>query len=141
MINDDHSTRQKDHKMSTTFQINAHVDLDVIAKIKTKQSREMLTYLFNTYGYDEVDQAELMIELNTHQKDGKVLSEGSKMAFSGLYQFYRKNEKSGWINLGFITIRKSSKALNAKNELENLKARVKYLEDLLDEAGMEYDPA
>ena len=127
--------------MSTTFQINDHVNLDVISKIKTKQSRELLTYLYNTYQHDEVDQAELMLELNTHQFDNKVLSEGSKMALSGLYQFYRKNEKSGWINQDFITIRKSSKALNAKNELENLRARVKYLEDLLDEASIEYEVA
>ena len=115
--------------MSTTFQINDHVNLDVISKIKTKQSRELLTYLYKTYQHDEVDQAELMLELNTHQFDNKVLSEGSKMALSGLYQFYRKNEKSGWINQNFITIRKSSKALNAKTELENLKARIKYLEE------------
>jgi len=125
--------------MSTTFQINSHVDLNVIAKIKTKQSRELLTYLYNTYGHDEVDQAELMLELNTHQFDNQVLSEGSKMALSGLYQFYRKNEKSGWINQNFITIRKSSKALNAKTELENLKSRVQYLENLLTEHDIEFD--
>jgi len=125
--------------MSTTFQINDHVNLDVISKIKTKQSRELLTYLYNTYQHDEVDQAELMLELNTHQFDNLVLSEGSKMALSGLYQFYRKNEKSGWINQNFITIRKSSKALNAKNELENLKARIKYLEEILIEKDIEFD--
>jgi len=80
-----------------------------------------------------------MLELNTHQFDNKVLSEGSKMALSGLYQFYRKNEKSGWINQNFITIRKSSKALNAKNELERLKAEIQELKMLLDEHNIEYN--
>lgn len=125
--------------MSTTFKIKSHVTLEMIAGIKTQQSRELLMYLFKKYGHNEVDQGHLMTELNLHQTDGSVLSEGSVRPISGTYEFYRKNQKSGWVNAGLVEITRSSKALDAKQVLEDLKSRIEYLENLLIENNIEYD--
>ena len=125
--------------MTTTFKIANHVTLEVIGKIKTQQSRELLTYLFKKYGHNEVDQGSLMTELNLHQTDGTVLSEGSVRPISGTYEFYRKNQKSGWVNAGLVEITRSSKALDAKQKFEDMQARIEYLENLLTEHDIEFD--
>lgn len=125
--------------MATTFKINNHVTLEVIKSIKTQQSRELLTYLFNKYGHNEVDQGQLMTELNLHQTDNTVLSEGSVRPISGTYEFYRKNQKSGWVNAGLVTITRSSKALDHKAYIESLNARIEYLEGLLNDNDIEFD--
>lgn len=125
--------------MATTFKIKSHVTLETIKGIKTQQSRELLTYLFNKYGHNEVDQGHLMTELNLHQTDGTVLSEGSVRPISGTYEFYRKNQKSGWVNAGLVEITRSSKALDAKQEVQALKDRIAYLEQILDDNDIEYD--
>lgn len=127
--------------MSTTFKIKDHVTLETIGKIKTQQSRELLTYLFKKYGHDPVDQGSLMTELNLHQTDGTVLSEGSVRPISGTYEFYRKNQKSGWVNAGLVEITRSSKALDVKAKFEALEARIEYLEQLLEENDIEFDVA
>lgn len=125
--------------MSTTFRIMDHVNLEVIGKIKTQQSRELLTYLFKKYGHEPVDQGSLMTELNLHQTDGTVLSEGSVRPISGTYEFYRKNQKSGWVNAGLVEITRSSKALDVKARFEKLEARIEYLEGLLNDNDIEFD--
>lgn len=125
--------------MATYFSIKPTVTVDMIAKIKTKQSRELLMYLFNKYGYNEVDQKELMKELNLHQDDNLVFSEGTEGVISRTYEFYRRNEKSGWWNAGLIEIRRTSKAKSAASELEELKERIKELENLLEENEIEFD--
>lgn len=125
--------------MSTTFKIADHVTLETIGKIKTQQSRELLTYLFKKYGHEPVDQGQLMTELNLHQTDGTVLSEGSVRPISGTYEFYRKNQKSGWVNAGLVEITRSSKALDVKARFQALQDRIEYLEDLLTEHDIEFD--
>ena len=124
---------------TTTFKILDHVTNDKILAIKTKQSRELLMYLFNKYGYDEVDQSELMNELNLHQKSTTVFSEIPTGPISRTYEFYRKNSRCGWFEAGLIKITKTSKASNAKQELEDLKARVEYLENLLQDNEIEFE--
>lgn len=126
---------------TTTFKILDHVTSDTISKIKTKQSRELLMYLFNKYGYDEVDQSELMNELNLHQKSTTVFSEVPTGPISRTYEFYRKNSRCGWFEAGLIKITKTSKASSAKQEVEDLKARIEYLENLLNDHDIEYDLA
>jgi hypothetical protein len=118
--------------MSTTFKIKEQVTLDTIKAIKTQQSRELLTYLFNKYGHSEVDQNQLMLELNIHQTDGKVLSQGSSGPISRTYEFYRKNSKSGWWNAGLVEITKTNKS-SSKDEY------IKYLEDLLEQNEVEFE--
>jgi hypothetical protein len=112
--------------MSTFFKIKEHVTLDFLSKQKLpNQSRELLTYLLEKYKYDAVDQNDLMLDLNTHQTDGKVFKEGSKGPISRTYEFYRKNEKSGWINADYIEITKSAKEPTKDQKY------IQYLEELL----------
>jgi hypothetical protein len=125
--------------MAATFRIKNHVTLDLISKIKTNQSRELLTYLLNKYGYEAVDQGDLMKELNLHQNDGLVFKQGSSGPISRTYEFYRKNAKCGWFEADLIEINRTSKAKDAKNELEALRARVEYLENLCIQHDVEYE--
>jgi hypothetical protein len=125
--------------MSATFQILSHVTIDLISKIKTNQSRELLTYLFNKYGHEPVDQGDLMKELNTHQDDGLVFKQGSSGPISRTYEFYRKNAKCGWFEAGLIQINRTSKARSAADELQALKDRIEYLERTLTNAEIEFE--
>lgn len=125
---------------TTTFKILDHVNNDTISKIKTKQSRELLAYLFKKYGYEEVDQSELMKELNLHQETKIVFSEVPTGPISRTYEFYRKNSRCGWFEAGLIKITKTSKSSTEKQKIEDLEARIEYLENLLSEENIEFDP-
>lgn len=121
------------YKMSTTFKIKPTVTVDIISKIKTQQSREILLYLFNKYGSEPIDQNELMLELNQHQTDGVVLKEGSTGPISRTYEFYRKNAKSGWWNAGYIELTKSPSKVNSAKDY------IDYLQGLLTDNDIEFD--
>ena len=126
---------------TTTFRILDHVNSDIIAKIKTKQSRELMMYLHNKYGHNAVDQSELMLDLNLHQKDTVVFSEIPTGPISRTYEFYRKNSRCGWFEAGLIEIVKTSKASAEKQRVSDLEARIEYLENLCIENNVEFDVA
>lgn len=98
-------------------------------------------YLFNKYGYEEVDQSDLMKELNLHQDSTKVFSEIPTGPISRTYEFYRKNSRCGWFEAGLIKITKTSKASSEKQYVSDLESRIEYLEQLLKDNDIEIDVA
>jgi hypothetical protein len=112
--------------------LTAKVTPALIASIKTPQCREILHYLFTTYGVETpIDQNELLIEMNSHQHDGKVLRNGSAGPISRIYEFYRKR---GLTDPGYMTVSKENATVSVNAEMKALRERVAELEALLDEA-------
>lgn len=90
--------------MATFITLTDKVTLESIAAIKTPQCRELLSFLFHSYGVNNpINNSDLLLELNTHQHDGLVFKKGSAGPISRIYEFYRKR---GLEDPGYITVTK-----------------------------------
>jgi len=113
------------------------------------QSKELLQYIVNKYGADkEINQSELVLDLNTHQKDTVVLSKESSSPISRLYEFYRSKT---WAKAGWVVVTSESKGTGGKERatakwkqleerLKKLLAYTNTLEDLLEKHSITYEP-
>ena len=105
--------------MATFITLTDKVTEVSIAAIKAPQCREILSFLFKEYGVgNPINNGDLLLEMNTHQHDGKVLSKGSAGPISRIYEFYRKR---GLEDPGFITVTKSP---TKKENAEQLQAKL-----------------
>lgn len=103
------------------------------------QPRELMTWFLKTHGYEKVDQEPLLLELNSHQTDGKIFATNPKGPISRTFEFYRsaKLEKGGLVAKGFLEIEKTESAKSAK--VSELQDRIDYLEALLEENSIDFE--
>src|SRR5262245_49492663 len=111
------------------------------------QSKELLQYIVNKYGADkEINQSELVLDLNTHQKDTVVLSKESSSPISRLYEFYRSKTwaKAGWVvvtseNKGGGKAKEAGKWKKLEANHQKLIAHAAALEELLEKNNIPYE--
>jgi hypothetical protein len=113
------------------------------------QSKELLSYIIGKYGIGKpIDQSQLVLELNSHQFDGVVLSKQSTSPISRLFEFYRT---SRWLKKGLVSVTQENKGTGKsagsgkwkKLEAQHtaLVAYVKSLIEILEAANLVYPDA
>lgn len=106
---------------------------------ETDKEGQMLRYLQTKYGDSNVDQFELMMELNDHQKDDSVIKDAKDRVrpLSQIFGF----AVSDWVKNGYVE-RVTQKALAPATvgKVARMEAQIKALETILRDAGLPYTP-